>query len=298
MSPSLHDRIDAALARALSAQRLAGSPPHLASAVRHAVFPGGGRVRPLLTLSAARACGDDAPALSEAAAAAVELIHCASLVHDDLPVFDDALQRRGRPTVHAVFGQQVALLAGDALIVHAFDFVAECAGGHADRALAMTRALAAGVGMPSGIIGGQAWECEPRVDRAAYHRAKTGALFRASLELGALAAGQSPAPWRALGDHIGAAYQIADDLQDVLGRGEEAGKPVGQDLRLGRPNAVVELGVEGAMHALARTVREAEEAVPACVGRDGFVRLVRAISARLLPAQVLPTQAAPVSAAG
>ena len=297
MSP-LHDRIDTALARALSAQRLAGSPPHLASAVRHAVFPGGGRVRPLLTLSAARACGDDAPGLSDAAAAAVELIHCASLVHDDLPIFDDADQRRGRPTVHALFGSQVALLAGDALIVHAFDFVAESAGAHCDRAVGMTRALAAGVGMPSGIIGGQAWECEPRVDRAAYHRAKTGALFRASLEMGAIAAGHSPIPWRTLGDHIGAAYQLADDLQDVLGQGAEAGKPVGQDLRLGRPNAVVEMGVDGAIAALARTVRDAEDAVPACVGRDGFVRLVRAIAARLVPAQALPAAPAPVSAAG
>lgn len=162
----------------------------------------------------------------------------------------------------------------------------------------MTRALAAGVGMPSGIIGGQAWECEPRVDRAAYHRAKTGALFRASVELGALAAGHAPAAWRAVGDHLGAAYQLADDLQDVLGRGEEAGKPVGQDLRLGRPNAVVELGVGGALQALARTVQDAEDAVPACGGRDGLIRLVRAIAARLVPDRALPEVRVPASAAG
>lgn len=282
-------RIDDALARALGAPRLAGSPPHLASAVRHAVFPGGGRVRPLLTLAAARACGEDDPELALAGAAAVELVHCASLVHDDLPVFDDAALRRGRATVHVLFGEPVALLAGDALIVHAFEAIAEEGDRHPRRALAMTRALVDGLGMPGGIIGGQAWECEPRIDRRAYQRAKTGALFRAALQLGALAAGSPAEPWAPVGDHLGLAYQIADDLQDLLGAPGD--KPVGQDLRHGRPNAARELGVEGAVAALRQELELAVAALPEPVDAEPMVRLLEAVGTRLLPAQALPVRA-------
>lgn len=285
MDPArLQRRVELALTSALSAERLAGSPPRLAAAARHGVFPGGGRVRPLLTVAVSAACGDDDPALADAGAAAVELIHCASLIHDDLPCFDDAATRRGRPSVHAAFGEQLGVLSGDALITHAFDVIAEHGERHPLRALRMTRALAAGVGMPDGIIGGQAWEAEPRVDRRRYHHAKTASLFQAALELGALAAGGQAAAWRPLGAHIGAAYQLADDLHDVLGAAADEGKPVGQDLRLGRPNAVVELGLEGALDAFHAEVRAAVQAVPDCEGRALIVGLVRATAARLLPA--------------
>lgn len=285
-----HDCIDEALAHSLSARRLAGSPPHLVSAVRHAVFPGGGRVRPLLSLAVARACGLDDPALTLGGAAAVELVHCASLVHDDLPVFDDASERRGRPTVHMIFGQQVALLAGDALIVHAFDAIAEAADRHPARAMAMTRALVAGVGMPSGIIGGQAWESEPRIDREAYQRAKTGALFRAALQMGALSAGAEAATWALVGDHIGLAYQIADDVHDAVGSG--GGKPVGQDERLGRPSAVRELGLSGAVESLRAEVEAAIQYIPSCEGRAELVLQLLDVANRLVPESLLPARRA------
>jgi geranylgeranyl diphosphate synthase type II len=106
-------RIEQSLAMALAAAEDASCPPKLASAVRHAVFPGGARIRPQLCLAVAQACGQDDPALSEAAAVAIELLHCASLVHDDLPCFDDAPTRRGRASVHWAFGQPLAVLAGD-----------------------------------------------------------------------------------------------------------------------------------------------------------------------------------------
>lgn len=273
--------VDEALAQVLSAQRLAGSPPHLTSAVRHAVFPGGGRVRPLLSLAVARACGMDDARLSMGGACAVELVHCASLVHDDMPIFDDASERRGRPTVHVLFGQQVALLAGDALIVHAFEAIAEAAERHPARGIAMTRMLVAGVGMPGGIIGGQAWESEPRVDREAYQRAKTGALFRASLQMGAISAGAQPAPWAEVGDRIGLAYQLADDLHDAVGAG--GGKPVGQDERLGRPSVVRERGLSGAVQALEEEIEAGIGAIPSCQGRSELAALLRDVAGRLLP---------------
>src|SRR5690349_13610196 len=120
-------RIEGALADSVLLAEAAGAPPRLAAAMRHAVFPRGGRVRPRLVLAVAGCCGDDQPALSSAAASAVELLHCASLVHDDMPCFDDADTRRGKPSVHRAFGAPLALLAGDALIVLAFQSLARAA---------------------------------------------------------------------------------------------------------------------------------------------------------------------------
>src|SRR5215467_5097344 len=117
-------RIERALNQAVGSAEVPGCPPRLAAAMRAAVFPKGARVRPRLCHAVASACGDDEPEATEAAAAAVELLHCASLVHDDLPCFDDADLRRGRPSVHAAFGEPLAVLAGDALIVLAFQTLA------------------------------------------------------------------------------------------------------------------------------------------------------------------------------
>ncbi|MEY3273712.1 MAG: geranylgeranyl pyrophosphate synthetase CrtE, partial [Pseudomonadota bacterium] len=222
-----HARIENALRAALEA-------PRLQAAVQHAVFPGGARIRPQLTLAVARACGDDAPALTDAAAAAVELLHCASLVHDDLPCFDDAPIRRGQPSVHSAFGERLAVLTGDALIVAAFGVLAR-AGAHRPARLApLLSTVAAGVGMPGGIVAGQAWECEPRVPLREYQRLKTGALFTAATRAGAIAAGGDPEAWAALGDCLGEAYQVADDIRDVAAQPEWLGKPIGQDVLLGR----------------------------------------------------------------
>src|SRR5512140_1877950 len=113
-------RIEHALQAAVANGETAGCPPRLAAALRHAVFPGGARIRPQLSLAVARACGDSDPALTDATAVAVALLHCASLVHDDLPCFDDAPLRRGKASVHVQYGEPLAVLSGDALIVHAF----------------------------------------------------------------------------------------------------------------------------------------------------------------------------------
>jgi geranylgeranyl diphosphate synthase, type II len=123
----LKTRIDAAVSSAIAAAQGGAAPPRLASALNYAVTPGGARIRPTICLSVAMACGDDRPMLSDAAATAIELIHCASLVHDDMPCFDDADTRRGKPAVHRAFGEPLALLTGDALIVLAFEVLARAA---------------------------------------------------------------------------------------------------------------------------------------------------------------------------
>src|SRR5690606_4019842 len=141
-------------------------------------------------------------------------LHCASLVHDDLPCFDDADTRRGRPSVHRAYGQPLAVLAGDALIVLAFQNVAGVAASSWRRA-EVTALVGRAVCASSGIIGGQAWECEDEIDVARYHRAKTGALFAAATAAGAAAAGDDPNLWRTVGETLGEAYQIADDIRDA-----------------------------------------------------------------------------------
>jgi geranylgeranyl diphosphate synthase, type II len=173
-------------------------PQRLAAALDHAVMSGGARIRPTILLSVAKACGDDRPALADAAAAALELIHCASLVHDDLPAFDNADLRRGRPSVHRAHGEPLAILAGDSLIVLAFEVLARAAGDQPLRALRLVQILAQRTGMPGGICAGQGWESESVVNLSAYHQAKTGALFIAATQMGALAAGQEPEPGKSL----------------------------------------------------------------------------------------------------
>ena len=289
-------RIEAALAAALAVVDAKGSPPRLAAAMRHAVFPAGARVRPRLTLAVARACAEDDPALSGAAAAAIELLHCASLVHDDLPCFDDAPLRRGRPSVHRAFGERLAVLAGDALIVLAFQSLAAAAARAPQRLAALVALVAGGVGMPRGIAAGQAWECEPQVRLREYQRAKTGALFAAATGAGALAAGADARPWLALGEALGEAYQVADDIRDVVASVQLLGKPVGRDLALGRPSMAREHGLDGAIAQFARLIGSAIDAVPACPGAADLRALVRREAERLLP-ETPPARAAAVPAA-
>lgn len=276
-------RIEQALATAIASAESPECPPKLAGAIRHAVFPGGARIRPQLCLAVARACGDDDPVLSEAAASAIELLHCASLVHDDLPCFDDSPMRRGRASVHFAYGESLAVLAGDALIVLAFQTVAAQASHSPQRLAPLLATIAAGVGMPVGIVAGQAWECEPRVSLSDYQRAKTGALFAAATMAGAQAAGAPAAPWRALGEWLGEAYQAADDIRDVVGDPLVMGKPVGRDVALLRPNSASELGLEGAIAHFDRLVGCAVAAVPECAGAEGLRGLVRLEAERLVP---------------
>jgi geranylgeranyl diphosphate synthase type II len=132
--------------------------------------------------------------MSDAAATAIELIHCASLVHDDMPCFDNADIRRGKPTVHRAYGEPLALLTGDTLIVAAFEVLARAAATDPERAVTLIRILGESTGMPGGICAGQGWESEDKIDLSAYHRAKTGALFTAATRMGAAARARSPTP--------------------------------------------------------------------------------------------------------
>jgi geranylgeranyl diphosphate synthase type II len=276
-------RIESRLGETLAAATRAGTPPGLAAAVQHAVFPGGARVRPRLCLAVAHACGNPAPGLAEAAAVAIELLHCASLVHDDLPCFDDAATRRGRPSVHKAFGEPLAVLAGDALIVLAFESLALAGTQAPQRLPALFAAVSRGAGMSGGIVAGQAWECETTCLLSEYQRAKTGALFVAATAAGAIAAGADPGPWRSLGECLGEAYQVADDLRDACADAEEVGKPVGRDATLGRPNAVAQRGLAGAVTLLEGLVAGAIEAIPQCTGSADLRRLVVAEAQRLRP---------------
>jgi geranylgeranyl diphosphate synthase type II len=280
-------RLDAATAAVL-AQAMDSGPSQLARALHYAVTPGGARIRPTILLSVASACGDDRPKLSDAAAVALELIHCASLVHDDLPCFDDADTRRGKATVHKAFSQPLAVLTGDSLIVLAFDILAAAAqdGSHSDvqRALSMVRVLATRTGMPMGICAGQGWESEASIDLSAYHRAKTGALFIAATQMGAIAAGQEPDQWEELGARIGEAFQVADDLRDALYDADTLGKPAGQDAAHARPNAVAELGVQGAVSRLQDILGGAISSIPRCQGEAMLAQMVRRYAEKMTPA--------------
>lgn len=276
------DRLESTLVSAVSRARHPSCPPGLTAAIRHAVFPGGARVRPRLCLAVAGACGAGDKDLAHCAAASIELLHCASLVHDDLPCFDDATLRRGRPSVHAAFGEQLAVLAGDALIIMAFETLADTPALGTPTGRSVMRAVAAAVGAPRGIVAGQAWECEPEVDLSLYHRQKTGALFVAASTIGALCGKADPQPWRTVGERLGEAYQIADDLADALAQEADVGKPVSRDAALGRPNAASRLGASEAARKLEALVAEAADAVPACTGRDQIKHLIVAQARRLL----------------
>ncbi len=278
-------RIEAALDAAITRAEQGNAPPKLAAALRYAMFPGGARVRPHLCLAVAAACGDDNPVMADAAGAAVEFLHCASLIHDDLPCFDDAATRRGKQSVHSLFGEPLAVLAGDALIVMAFDVLARAGVSAPSRLPLLLSAVTRGVGMPGGIVAGQAWESEPYTPVEPYHRAKTGALFVAAATTGALAAGADPGPWRELGEKLGAAYQVADDLADAVATEHDCGKPTGQDAALQRPNLVAKLGLKGAYAQLEALVGEAVAAIPPCEGAKALRDLVQMQAVRLAPKQ-------------
>lgn len=268
------DWVDDAIEQALSGPDV--GPPRLARAIRYAVFPGGSRFRPRLSRAVHDALGAAEPEAFRAAAVAVELVHCASLVHDDLPCFDDADRRRGRPSVHRQFDEATAVLVGDALIVLGFQSLASSP----HEVAPMLRELSRCTGHPHGIIAGQAWEAEPHVSLLTYHQAKTAALFEAACALGALAAREDPAPWRTVGRLLGQAYQIADDVADVSGA--DFGKSAARDVHHGRPNAAMTLGSEESVRRVEQLLSDAADAVPTCAAREDFQRWISTASLGVL----------------
>jgi len=280
---SLLKRAEAALQSHFQTAAGVGAPPRLQAAMQHAVFSGGARIRPQLCMAVATACGDDAPELTNAAAVALELMHCASLVHDDMPTFDNADVRRGRPTVHKAFSEPLALLSGDGLIVMAYQVLLQAGRQHPERLIMLMDNLSRGVGLPAGIVAGQAWECETAADLAQYQRSKTGALFVSATCAGAIASGRACEPWAPLGAFLGEAYQVADDIRDVLGDVASLGKPVGQDTLNDRPSSAQAMGLEGAIAHFDALIKQAGDAIPDCTHRDMLGQLVLHESERLVP---------------
>jgi geranylgeranyl diphosphate synthase type II len=286
----LNERIEAAIQRHICSAAVNGpAPSGLHKAIDYSVFPGGARIRPVILTSVALACGDDQPATTDAAAAALEFIHCASLVHDDLPCFDNAPTRRGKPTVHRQFSETTAVLAGDSLIVGAFTTLTSQADVDARRACSLVAHLANYTGFPNGICAGQAWEDEAAIDLKSYHLSKTGALFIAATQMGAIAAGYDPDPWQELGARIGQAFQIADDLMDVVCADQDMGKPSGQDAKNNRPNAVSEHGVDGAKQLLNDILGGAIASIPSCPGEAELAKMVQLQSSGLMSVNRQPT---------
>lgn len=276
-------RIEKGLHQALAIAESKTAPQNLQKALHHSIFPGGARIRPQLCLAVATACGDDDPALSAAAASAIELLHCASLVHDDLPCFDNALVRRGQASVHAAFGERLAVLAGDALIVLAFQYVASCSMRSPLRLAPVLRTIATSVGAPHGIVAGQAWECESKVQLKQYQKEKTGSLFEAATAAGAQAAGADADTWKPLGEWLGEAYQVADDIRDVLADQAMMGKPQGQDITHDRPSSARDLGLVGAVQHFDELVYKAINSIPSCKGEKMLRGLVAKEAERLIP---------------
>ena len=235
-------------------------PETIHRAMRYSLFAGGKRIRPVLCLEAARTVAGDMEG-AVTAACSLELIHTYSLIHDDLPALDDDDYRRGKLTNHKVFGDAMAILAGDALLTLAFQVLAELPA-PADRKVRLMAELATASGTVGGMIGGQVEDLEGEgkpPDAAlleSIHRAKTGALLRASLRMGAIYAGATDAQYAALscyGEHIGLAFQIVDDILDVEESSEALGKTAGKDAAQHKITFPAVYGLE-----VSRTMAEAE----------------------------------------
>jgi geranylgeranyl diphosphate synthase type II len=277
--------VDAALPDLLPARH--GTDDQAAAvheAMAYALLSPGKRIRPALTLAVGRMYRADAARLMPAACA-IEMVHAASLVLDDLPCMDDAPLRRGRPSCHARFGEATAILAAIGLLTHAFGVVAGAAAPFARERLrcAVSRRLAAAIGT-DGVIGGQHADLEmarpgaPPGDLARLefiHSHKTGSLFIASAEMGAELAGATSPETQALASwarDLGLAFQITDDLIDAAGDEAAAGKPVGADARSGRPTFVTLCGIEGARALAAELVESSVRAL------EPFGRRARALA--------------------
>jgi geranylgeranyl diphosphate synthase type II len=278
----LRKQIDASLDRYTDFGE--GCPPRLAEAIRYCLLSGGKRLRPMLVLMAAEACGSS---LDKAlpAACAVEMVHTYSLIHDDLPAMDDDDLRRGRPTCHKVFGEAMAILAGDALLARAFELLA---GELSPPKLAARccQALAKAAGA-SALVGGQVDDLAAEHGQGSaellesIHARKTGAMLNVSLELGALCAAadkQQQAALAGYGRRLGLAFQIMDDLLDVQGNEAALGKRVGKDSGRGKLTFPGLLGIEESLRRAGSLVAEAcaelQPLGPRAASLDALARFV------------------------
>jgi len=254
-------------------------PPSIHRAMRYSLFAGGKRIRPTLCLESAGAVSGSTPGV-EAPACALEMIHTYSLIHDDLPALDNDDYRRGKPTCHKVFGEALAILAGDALLTRAFQIVSAMDAVDPARRIAIVGELAAGAGTVDGMIGGQVADLEaegkPVTEEALHyiHRAKTGALIRASVRVGAIFAGASGAELEALtcyGEQIGLAFQIVDDVLDQVSTTGELGKTAGKDARQKKATFPALYGIERSRELAREAKRRALEALAPFGGRGGHL---------------------------
>ena len=257
-----------------------GPAARLLETMRYAVFSGGKRLRPMLALAACEAFGGRVEDVL-APAAALELVHTYSLIHDDLPAMDDDDLRRGRPTAHRAFGEAEAILAGDALLTLAFEVLATRPAG---AALAARRAEAVAVvarrAGHAGMVGGQLADLEAERKPPAeaplewIHRHKPGSLLSASVELGALHAGAAAEDRAAMaryGDAVGLAFQIADDLLDRTASAEALGKTPGKDVKSGKATYPALLGLDASRREADRLVALALSCIPETVKEPVFL---------------------------
>jgi len=277
-------RVERALKRGLP--RESAAPQTLHRAMHYSLFAGGKRLRPALCYAAVETCGGD-PAAGDAAACAVECVHTYSLIHDDLPAMDNDDLRRGRPTSHKVFGEGVAILAGDALLTFAFEILAQAEGSRRYPVVLMMRELASAAGSRH-LIAGQVMDLEAEGHPASaalvrrIHAGKTAAMIAVSVRLGAMSADAKPRDLESLttfGHSLGLAFQAMDDILDVTQTAATLGKTAGKDVAASKATLPSVLGLDSARREAARRTREAQEAlIPLGAKADRL----RAIAAHLL----------------
>jgi geranylgeranyl diphosphate synthase type II len=258
---------DSALERLLPAAT--ERPTSIHQAMRHSVFAGGKRIRPILCMEAGRAIAGALPQGIEELGAALEMLHTYSLIHDDLPALDNDDLRRGRPTCHKVFGDAIAILAGDALQTQAYETLARL-GCPAEARVKIIEEIARGTGTVNGMIGGQVVDLEAEHTRADaetleyIHRSKTAALIASSVVAGGIYAGASTeqvSNLRCFGQSIGLAFQIVDDLLDVTKTSEQLGKTAGKDVASEKATYPALFGVEESRKKADELLRNAAKAL-------------------------------------
>jgi geranylgeranyl diphosphate synthase, type II len=259
-------------------------PTSIHQAMRHSVFAGGKRLRPILCMEAARVVDGKLPAGVEDLGSALEMLHTYSLIHDDLPALDNDDLRRGRPTCHKAFGEAIAILAGDGLQTYAYEVLAQlrCS---AEARAAIIREIAHATGTVDGMIGGQVMDLEAEHQHADaktleyIHRSKTGALLTASVVTGGMYAGGDVSQVQSLRDfgmNIGLAFQIVDDVLDVTQTSEQLGKTAGKDTATEKSTYPSLFGIEASLKKADELIHKASTALDRFGARAGNLREIAA----------------------